>query len=75
MNVLIDSSEFDLGLESRIEANLKEGNEVTLEHYDAVFHGNMCLKLGKIYGMQLVFNPNQTECRFKKSSNQDTTRK
>jgi hypothetical protein len=69
MNVIIDSLEFDQGLEARIEANLKEDNEVTLENYSAAFHGNMCLQLGKTYGMQLLFNPDQTECRFKRNSN------
>jgi len=49
MNVIIDSLEFDQGLEARIEANLKEDNEVTLENYSAAFHGNMCLQLGKTY--------------------------
>lgn len=69
MNVIIDSVEFHDGLEERIEANLNEGNEVTLEHYDAKFHGNMCMRLAKARGMLLVFNPNQTECRIKRIPN------
>jgi hypothetical protein len=64
MNVIIDSVEFHDGLEERIEANLNDGNEVSLEHYDAKFHGNMCLRLGKAHGMLLVFNSDQTKCQI-----------
>ena len=67
MNVIIDSVDTD-SWSDRVEANLKDGHEVTLENYDDNFHQAECLRLSHaVIGVFIEIDRPNSECRFKHS--------
>jgi hypothetical protein len=66
MNVIIDSAKIDLW-SPRVEQNLKDGHDVTLENYDDNFHQAECLRISKAFGVPVEIKRQKAECRFKHS--------